>query len=392
MLFLIYLFDIMDFSQFNTEPQIRIEKKKPRQNPYKKTNKYTSMLFHISPSFMKWVITLLVIICNTYFIVSIITKSQNISTLKHNIELLSHNIKLNEKEIEAKYEDDLLSLCNELSIDNKNKCQNLIEEQKKYENLLFRSHQDYEHTDYDVVQVQTDIKHQKEEYNIRQKTITNLKTEIANLKNTLTQKQNEYNKLKEHNSDNNNNSESNEPKTNVFDIKYLTSDKHPSKIIENASQYNLLNKWIYPSDQLNYGLLYRASRDGLIAENFHFLCDNKNVFNSLVIIQTPTNEIFGGYTYGNWRMNDYRTDKGAFLFNLTRGKKYKVIEPNKAVYSGEHLLVGFGNGDLIVNEKLGMSYYPVSYEGGVELELTNGEGQFQIKEMEVFNLGLVRDY
>jgi hypothetical protein len=385
----------MDFSQFNTEPQIRIEKKKPRQNPYKKTNKYSSMLFRISPSFMKWIITLLVIICTIYFIISIITKSQNISTLKHNYELLSHNIKLNEKEIEDKYKNDLLSLCNELSVDNKNKCQILIEEQKKYANLLFKSHQDYEDANYDVVQAQTDIKHQKEEYNMHQKTITILKTEITDLKNTITKKQNEYNKLKEHSSDNNNNNNSetsNESKTNIFDIKYLTANKHPSNIIENEDQYNLLNKWIYPSNQLKYGLLYRASRDGLIAENFHRLCDDKQVFNSLVIIQTPTNEIFGGYTFGNWRMNDYRTDKGAFIFNLTRGKKYKVIEPNKAVYSGEHLLVGFGNGDLIVNEKLGMSYYPVSYEGGVELELTNGEGQFQIKEMEVFNLGLVRDY
>ena len=381
----------MDFSQFNNEPQIRIEKKKPRHNPYKKQHKYTSLLVHISPSFVKWIVTLLFVICTIYFIVSIICKSQNISKLKHNIELLSHNIKLNEREIEDKFKNDLL-LCNELSETNKNKCESLIEEQKKFANLLYKSHQDYEDANYGVAQAQTDIKHQKEEYNIHQKTISNLKTEITNLKSALTQKQNEYNKLKENNSEGNHPETSNESKSDIFDIKYLTANKYPSKIIENEDQYNLLNKWIYPSNQLKYGLLYRASRDGLIAENFHRLCDDKQTFNTLVIIQSATNEIFGGYTLGNWRMNDYRTDKGAFIFNLTRGKKYKVIEPDKAVYSGEHLLVGFGNGDLIVNEKIGMSYYPVSYEGGVELELTNGEERFQVKEMEVFNLGLVRDY
>ena len=381
----------MDFSQFNNEPQIKIEKKKPRQNPYKKTHKYTSKLVHMSPSFVKWIVALLFIMCAVYFIVSIVYKSQNISTLKHNIELLSQSIKLSDREIEEKNSYDSV-ICKTLSGNNRNRCENLTEDQKKLATLLYKSHQDYEHANYDVEQAQKDIKSQKEEYADRQKTISDLKTEITDLKNTLTQKQNEYNKLKKHNSGSDLPEPSNESNSDRFERKYLTPSKHPSQIIKNQKQYRLLNEWIYPSDPLTYGLLYRASRDGLIAENFHRLCDDKKVYNSLVLIESTTNEIFGGYTYGNWKLNGFKADKGAFIFNLTKEKKYKVTEPEKAVYSGDHLLVGFGNGDLIVNEKIGMSYYPVSYEGSVELELTNGKEQFQIKEMEVFNLGLDRDY
>lgn len=48
----------------------------------------------------------------------------------------------------------------------------------------------------------------------------------------------------------------------------------------------------------NWNLMYRATRDGFSASNFHLKCDNKP--NSLVIIKSADGSVFGGYTEQNW--------------------------------------------------------------------------------------------
>lgn len=57
----------------------------------------------------------------------------------------------------------------------------------------------------------------------------------------------------------------------------------------------------------DWELIYRASRDGFSADDFHFKCDN--VIKTLTLIQTQENFIFGGYTEQSW------SEKG-FLTNL----------------------------------------------------------------------------
>ncbi|RNA05500.1 BTB POZ domain-containing KCTD21 [Brachionus plicatilis] len=48
----------------------------------------------------------------------------------------------------------------------------------------------------------------------------------------------------------------------------------------------------------DWELIYRASRDGFSADDFHFKCDN--VIKTLTLIQTQDNFIFGGYTEQSW--------------------------------------------------------------------------------------------
>ena len=77
-----------------------------------------------------------------------------------------------------------------------------------------------------------------------------------------------------------------------------------SKILENESQYkNILVEWLKsPNKNIkninNIILLYRGSRDGFEAKKFHEKCDYKG--ETLVIIKSNDDYIFGGYIEINW--------------------------------------------------------------------------------------------
>jgi len=85
------------------------------------------------------------------------------------------------------------------------------------------------------------------------------------------------------------------------------------------------------------GPLWRGSRDGFGADDFHSRCDGEK--NTLTIIKTTTGFIFGGYTTQAWaspKYNEYKRDPYAFLFTFKNPSnmpmKLKVLDPNYAVY------------------------------------------------------------
>ena len=65
-------------------------------------------------------------------------------------------------------------------------------------------------------------------------------------------------------------------------------------------------------------LLYRATRDGFSAKAFHQKCDNYH--NTLTIIKTNGNYVFGGYTSALWNEvpSGWINDPTAFIFSLRR--------------------------------------------------------------------------
>ena len=73
--------------------------------------------------------------------------------------------------------------------------------------------------------------------------------------------------------------------------------------ILSAVQGKTLMKWLKKTpglDSVSVELLYRASRDGWAASNFHFCCDNKG---PTVTVIKSGNNIFGGYTEHAWESN-----------------------------------------------------------------------------------------
>jgi len=88
----------------------------------------------------------------------------------------------------------------------------------------------------------------------------------------------------------------------------IITDQIKLNQFSNICEFSLKQKWT---------LIYRASRDGFKADNFHSKCDDKP--KTLVIIKSTNGNVFGGYTEQSWSSpsNDVDIlDTKAFIFSL----------------------------------------------------------------------------
>ena len=77
------------------------------------------------------------------------------------------------------------------------------------------------------------------------------------------------------------------PKPKLFKESVILSEEQQQKLVT----------WLGDSPQSTCSLLYRASRDGWAASNFHARCDNKGP--TVTVVLSGTN-IFGGFTEQSW--------------------------------------------------------------------------------------------
>jgi hypothetical protein len=141
---------------------------------------------------------------------------------------------------------------------------------------------------------------------------------------------------------------------------YLNSysnDPFKSDILTGKQSYELINLCEFSSND-KWSLLYRGSRDGFSAKNFHTKCDGHT--NTLTIVKAKeSSNIFGGFTTVDWESSSsgkYKSDPNAFLFSLTNSdqRPCKIrIDGNQvlyAIYCHEGWGPVFGNGhDVIVD-------------------------------------------
>ena len=83
-------------------------------------------------------------------------------------------------------------------------------------------------------------------------------------------------------------------------IEELKPNPFEHSFILSTDQRQVLMEWLkgsLVSASNNYALIYRASRDGWGAANFHLRCDGKG---PTVTVVKCGNYIFGGYTELNW--------------------------------------------------------------------------------------------
>ena len=74
----------------------------------------------------------------------------------------------------------------------------------------------------------------------------------------------------------------------------------------------------------NATLRYRASRDGFTHTQFHKLCGGLS--NSLTILQSNNNYVFGGFTKANWNItNGYQSDFHSFIFSVRRNGTFNNV-------------------------------------------------------------------
>ena len=86
----------------------------------------------------------------------------------------------------------------------------------------------------------------------------------------------------------------------------LKANPFKDSAILSSEQRETLVGWLKDTRESlgdDYVLLYRASRDGWAASNFHYYCDNKG---PTVTVIKSGNYIFGGYTEQPWQSSSKR--------------------------------------------------------------------------------------
>jgi len=136
--------------------------------------------------------------------------------------------------------------------------------------------------------------------------------------------------------------------------------------------------------------LYVASEDGDGSNVFHTKCDNQGP--TVVIVQTTTDAVFGGYTDANWKHKGYVASSTSFLFRLrpvTAKYPLKSGKSSYAIYAHSSYGPVFGQSYdfLIANKALSStaSYtkgnkayqFPGSSES---YQLTDGTVNFKVKD------------
>jgi hypothetical protein len=102
-------------------------------------------------------------------------------------------------------------------------------------------------------------------------------------------------------------------------------------------------------------LIYSASRDGFSVSSFHSKCDNYS--NTVTIIKTTSNSVFGGFTSAKWTSSQgYTYDSNAFIFSLRRSgnsnkERFNVTQPTYAIFGYSSYGPTFGGGhDIYVSD------------------------------------------
>ena len=174
-----------------------------------------------------------------------------------------------------------------------------------------------------------------------------------------------------------------------------------SEILSESKRKNEFLKEIYDwCGNRKMELLYRATRDGANASNFHQICNNKGP--TLALFKSDKNNIFGGYTSKSWTSrNGYCSDNDCFLFTLkntqgTRPNKFRIKDINNSTYDYYNYGPTFGNGyDINIQNNFFNNNHSIKFPQNFEDNLGIGKkiftgnsesSNFILKEMEVFQM------
>ena len=154
-----------------------------------------------------------------------------------------------------------------------------------------------------------------------------------------------------------------------------------------------------------WSLLYRASRDGFEASNFHSSCDYKP--NTLTIVKSENGNIFGGFTSIQWKSSataSFENDIKAFIFSLVNKEKRPLLFEHTStnnssiclhanygpIFGGSNDFVIFNNSNTNSNSNsnLGFTYSHPEFPFGSEKAnaILAGARHFQVQEIEVFQM------
>ena len=197
----------------------------------------------------------------------------------------------------------------------------------------------------------------------------------------------------------------NKEKIISFDLSIDTNILKNDDLNENFFLFNKL-KEIYPYNRyLKLILIYRATRDGDLAKDFHLQCDF--IGPNITLVKTKKGYIFGGFTVKSWKHlykdikkddpengTEYKDIK-AFGFYVNKKKIYENgIPDEEIIYCNNNYGVCFKNYFFKIFDKcfknggLCGKIEESNFDGiDKEYEFNGGEKKFDIEEIEVFQIG-----
>ena len=186
----------------------------------------------------------------------------------------------------------------------------------------------------------------------------------------------------------------------LYEENNFKSDLKKSKIIteSNKNEFEFVKKRLklFNKDKkMNFLLLYSAKINGDKSQKFHELCDNHR--NTLIIIKTDLNNIFGGFAGKTWNSLELgrKRDFKSFIFSIQNQKIY-----NPKADSKYHLYCSDNDGpcfyafsvdnSCLENGGFCDEIYKCNYDSFEnEFELNNGIKQFKINELEIYEVKFV---
>ena len=192
-------------------------------------------------------------------------------------------------------------------------------------------------------------------------------------------------------------------KNDNLSYEYLTSAKISKKLRENYSplegdiikdenELNFISNRIHENKyKIYFNLLYKLSEDKDKSLIFHRNCDYAQT--TLVLIETKNKYRFGGFTKRTWKgCAILKIDKDAFIFSLNKMKIYNAIKGKNSIGCYENygpiFYGGFKINDNAFNNGGNTFKKGLNYEISEDYELTNGEENFEVKEIEVYKINI----
>ena len=294
--------------------------------------------------------------------------------LKKKIEEKKFKIKINENNFIILLKVDITNI-NELSLELKRKEEDiksmvvgLCKTIKKQEETIKKLEEESNNK----------IKKLEEEFNKKIKQLEEEKIESNSKINKLEEESN--NKIKQL-----------ENEINEIKEKYLLKIFIQSKILNNNNEEIMISNWIKPNSKIKVNLLYQISRDGDNISTFYNKVKNK--YPTLILIKSKSGYKFGGYTTQTWEItNIYKKDELSFLFSLNKQKKYNIKKNHiqYAIYGDRYYFAFGGSSDLHIYDQCTSNNNsfcnPYSYNTTEEYELNEREKNFNVDELEVYNV------
>ena len=249
---------------------------------------------------------------------------------------------------------------------------------KNKDNLTENLYQKYLELKIDNIKLENELKNVKNENEKNEENFRKYKNEVMQ----------EINELK-------NRIKNLESKSESFKSKIIKKKEDFDFVVERLKKVNFKENINHIQDEnekinIEFNLLYRATRDGDESRIFHLKCDNYK--NTLVIVKTKKGIIFGGFTCETWNGNGIdKKDKNAFCFSLDKKKIYNSINGKNAIFACPDFGPAFENCIFEIKDKCfeygGLcSDESQNYFDNHEsiCEINNGDEQFDVEDVEVF--------